>query len=174
MSRPLNVLASVALLTCWSASCVLAAPNDEEGDVQNFVSRFATAWNQHDMNALGKLFATDADFVNVTGIWLRGRQEIQLNHAWAHGTIPIDTPGFEEDAARTHYGIFKNSTLRFLKIDVRFLSKDVALAHVDSELLGDSRTASPRRSLILFVLTQQNGEWLIAAAQNTEINRAVK
>jgi Domain of unknown function (DUF4440) len=173
MLRTLKVLAGAALLTFLWATGVLAAPNEED-EVQNFVSGFATAWNSHDMDALGKLFAPDADFVNVAGIWLRGRQEILLNHAWAHGTIPIDTPGFEGDAARAHYGIFKNTTLRFLEINVRFLSKDVALARVASELLGDSRTPGPRRSLILFVLTRQNGGWLIAAAQNTEISRTVK
>jgi hypothetical protein len=152
----------------------VSIPNDGENDVQNFVARFVTAWNNHDMDALGKLFAIDADFVNVVGIRFKGRQEIQMNHAWAHGTIPIDTPGFQGDAARARYGIFKNSTLRLLKIDVRFLSKDVALAYLDSELLGDSRTPNPRRSLILFVLTRQNSEWLIVAAQNTEISRVVK
>ena len=64
--------------------------------------------------------------------------------------------------------------MRFAQIEVRFLRKDVAVAHVTWELVGDSRTPNPRRGLFVFVLTQQNGGWLIADAQNTEINRTVK
>jgi hypothetical protein len=60
--------------------------------------------------------------------------------------------------------------MRFTQIDVRFLHKDVAVAHVSWELLGDVRTPNPRHGLFTFVLTRQGGSWLISAAQNTEIN----
>ena len=124
------------------------------------------------MDAFGKLFATDADFVNVAGARWKGRESIQMNHAWSHGAIPRDTPGFEK--LDPYYGIFKTSTLRFTQIDVRFLRKDVAVALVNSELVGDARTPNARHTVLTFVLTRQNGGWLIAAAQNSEINRAVK
>jgi hypothetical protein len=45
---------------------------------------------------------------------------------------------------------------------------------VNWELSGDARTQNPRRGVFMFVLDRQNAAWLIAAAQNTEINRAVK
>jgi ketosteroid isomerase-like protein len=171
MNRPLSVLAVAVLVTSLLATNVLAAANDEE-DVRKFVSGFVTAWNQHDMEAFGKLFATDADFVNVAGARWKGRESIQINHAWSHGTIPRDTPGFEK--SDSHCGIFKTSTLRFTQIDVRFLRKDVAVALVNSELVGDARTPNPRHTVLTIVLIRQNGGWLIAAAQNTEINRTVK
>ena len=145
-----------------------AEPNDDEA-VRQVVNRFVDAWNHHDMEAFGRLFAPDADFVNVAGDWWKGRQVIQERHAYAHGTIPANTTGEE---AR-YYGIFKNSTLRFTQIDVRFLRKDVAVAHVSMELLGDTRTPVPRHTTATFVLTWQDRKWLIAAAQNTEINRTV-
>jgi Domain of unknown function (DUF4440) len=170
VSQPLNLLALMAL-TSLSATSVLAAPNDEQ-DVRKFVSGFVTAWNQHDMEAFGNLFATDADFVNVAGARWKGRESIQIHHAWPHGAIPRDTPGF--DRSDPHYGIFRTSTLRFTEIDVRLLRKDVAVALVNSELVGDARTPNPRHSIVTFVLTRQNGAWLIAAAQNTEINRTAK
>jgi hypothetical protein len=171
MRQPLTRLAFVALLTSLSAASVLAAPNDEE-DVRQFVSGFVAAWNQHDMEGFGKLFATDADFVNVAGLRWKGRESIQMQHAWAHGAIPRDTPGF--DSSDPHYGIFRTSTLRFTQIDVRLLRKDVAVTLVNSELVGDARTPNPRHTVLTFVLTRQNGGWLIAAAQNTESNRTVK
>ena len=87
--------------------------------------------------------------------------------------IPADSPEVTE-ADRPYYGIFKNSTTKFDQVDVRFLRNDVAIAHVHWELLGDARTQNPRRGVFLFVLSRQSGAWLIAVAQNTEINRTVK
>jgi ketosteroid isomerase-like protein len=152
-------------------STVFAASSDER-DVRKTVAGFPQSWNDHDMEAFGKLFATDADFVNVAGDYWKGRRDIQLQHAYTHGTIPIDTKGFEE--AHTYHGIFKSSTLRFNQVDARFLQSDVAVAHASWELVGDARMSNPRHGLLSFVLVRQGGVWLIASAQNTEIQRVVK
>lgn len=166
-----TVLAAAAVLSFLLADRVVAASNDAE-DVGTVVAGFAATWNRHDLDAFGRLFAANADFVNVQGrLWI-GRQSIQAQHAWSHGTIPADSPGFGEEDRR-YYGIFKNSTMKFDPVDVRFLRKDVAVAHVDWEMLGDARTQNSRHGVFLFVLTRQDGGWLIATAQNTEINRTV-
>jgi hypothetical protein len=164
-----TVLAAVAVLTSLLANCVLAAQNDAE-DVRKVVAGFATTWNRHDLDAFGKLFAPDADFVNVAGVLWTSRQSIQAQHAYSHGVIPANSPGFGEEDRR-YYGIFKNSTLKFGQIAVRFLRNEAAIAHVNWELLGDDRTQIPRRGVFIFVLIRENVGWLIAAAQNTEINR---
>jgi uncharacterized protein (TIGR02246 family) len=165
-----RLLAAVGLVTSLWVTCVLAAPNDEQ-DVRNVVAGFATAWNHHDMDAFGKLFAPDADFVNVAGTRWVGRKEIQAQHAYSHAAIPQSALPKENPR---YYGIFKHSTMTFDHIDVRFLGKDVALAHVNWELAGDTRTQNVRRGVLTFVLTQQNEGWLIACGQNTEIERTVK
>ncbi len=171
MRKSLKLVAIVALFACLSATCVLAEPERPEG-VRTAVEAFATAWNHHDMDAFGKVFAPDADFVNVTGVLMMGRQDIQMHHAWAHGAIPKTTevPG----TLAANYGIFKNSTMKFDTVDVRFLRRDVALAHVEWQLLGDPRTSTPRHGVLLFVLTRGKNGWQIADGQNTEINRRVK
>jgi ketosteroid isomerase-like protein len=168
-----TVIAAVAVLNCLFANCVLAAGSNDAEDVRNVVAGFATTWNRHDLDAFGKLFTLDADFVNVAGsLWI-GRQSIQAQHAYSHGVIPAASPGFSEED-RSYYGIFRNSTLKFDQVDVRLLRKEVAVAHVHWELLGDARTQNPRLGVFLFVLTRQNAAWLIAAAQNTELDRRVK
>lgn len=170
MTNTLRCFAALGVAISFFAASILAAPNDAE-DVRRTVTGFATAWNHHDMVAFGNLFALDADFVNVQGRRWVGRQEIQRRHAWSHGAIPPNPiPG--ED--RAHYGIFKHSTMTFDHIDVRFLRKDVAVAHVNWQLVADARTPKPRNGVLTFVLTHQNGGWLIAVAQNTEIERTVK
>ena len=170
-SKSSCVFLSLLLVALLLVVPVFAAPNDEE-DVRKTVGGFSQSWNDHDMEAFGKLFATDADFVNVAGDWWKGREAIQAQHAYSHGTIPADTKGFE--ALRVYYGIFKTSTIRFTEIDVRFLRRDVALAHASWEMLGDTRTQNPRHGLLTFVLTREHSGWFITAAQNTEINRVVK
>jgi ketosteroid isomerase-like protein len=170
MNRASTLLAFIALAIPILAASIVAAPNDEQ-NARNVVAGFVTAWNHHDMDALGKLFAPDADFVNVAGTRWVGRKVIQAQHAYSHGVIPqSDLP---KENPR-YYGIFRHSTMTFGHIGVRLLGKDVALAHVDWELRGDTRTQNPRRGVFIFVLTRQNEGWLIAAAQNTEIERTVK
>jgi hypothetical protein len=108
MNRLLRLSVSLALMASPFVACLLAQPNDE-GDVRQVVSGFAETWNRHDMEAFGRLFAPDADFVNVRGILMKGRQEIQSHHAWSHGAIPESTQ--IPQAQPQNYGIFKNSTM---------------------------------------------------------------
>jgi hypothetical protein len=99
----------------------------------------------------------------------KGRESIQLNTAFQHGAIPADSAGVT--VSKIAYGIFKTSNLTFNQVDVRFLRKDVAVAHAFNELQGDVRTKDTRRTLLVMILTKENGRWLVAVAQNTEINR---
>ena len=142
--------------------------SDEEA-VRRVVNGFAETWNRHDMNAWGALFTPDADFVNVVGTHWKGREAIQLNTAFLHGTIPADSAGVT--LPRSGYGIFETSHGTHKQVDVRLLREDVAVTHVQNELQGDARTKDPRHSLLVMILTKQNGRWLVAVAQNTEINR---
>lgn len=82
MRQRLGVLAVLAMVTSFPAISVRAAANNEQG-VRNVVAGFETSWNRHDMTAFGKLFAPDADFVNVAGAPMKGRQDIQMHHAWS-------------------------------------------------------------------------------------------
>ena len=153
------------------AGIVHAAPSDEE-PVRTVVYSFQEAWNRHDMEAFGALFAPDAEFVNVTGVRWRGRKAIQLNHAFLHGVVPMDSPGVS--FPKEMYGIFKTLTISFKQIDVRLLRNDVAVVHCDSEAVGDPRTKNPRHAVPVMILTQEGRHWMIAVVQNTEIKRTVK
>jgi uncharacterized protein (TIGR02246 family) len=47
------------------------------------VDAFAAALNEKDAEALGSLFSEDAEFVNILGMRMRGRDGIVSGHAWA-------------------------------------------------------------------------------------------
>jgi ketosteroid isomerase-like protein len=173
MKSHLSMFTAAIVLVSAFVAPRFAAPNDS-ANVRAAVLGFPTAWNHHDMVAFGKLFAPDAEFVNVRGRLWKGREAIQINHAWSHGTISANTKGFESADEQAHYSIFKNSTMRFPQIEVRFLRDDIAVAHVNWELFGDARTKEPRRGVLVFVLSRHGDKWLIDVAQNTEIARKVK
>jgi hypothetical protein len=52
---------------------------------REIVDAFETALNAKDAEALGELFAEDAEFVNIVGMRMRRREGIVAGHAWAFG-----------------------------------------------------------------------------------------
>jgi uncharacterized protein (TIGR02246 family) len=118
-------------------------------------ARFAGAWNAHDIAALGRLFAEDADFVNVVGIWWRDRRAIEEAHAFAHRTF------------------FRSTRLEIDEVAVKRLRPDLATVHGTWTLSGqaepDGSIGQPRRGILLFVASREDAGWLVRAAQNTDI-----
>jgi uncharacterized protein (TIGR02246 family) len=124
-------------------------------EVTRVVQAFADAWNRHDMDAFARLFADDAEFVNVVGLWWKGRAEIKAAHEHTHGTM------------------FKNSRLTILETSVRFPVSRLAIARSRWELEGhvdpEGRSLPPRRGVLQNVLLLNDDEWLIIDSQNTDI-----
>ena len=136
------VLATGALPRTVSAQ---SRPDDEQAIRQVLVD-FVAAWNQHDMSLWSPLFTDDADFVVISAKHLKGRDEIISYH----------------DAL--HKGPFKEHKMKAAWVDMRFLRDDVAVGHVKFEP-GNGKTK--RTALATAVLVKRNGNWLIAAFQNT-------
>jgi uncharacterized protein (TIGR02246 family) len=103
--------------------------------VTRVVDAFADTWNRHEMKAFARLFAADAEFVNVVGLWWKGRKQIQEAHERTHGTL------------------FKNSRLTILETMVRFPSPRLAIARSRWQLEGhvspDGQPLPPRTGLLL-------------------------
>ena len=136
-----------------------ADQNSDEAEIRQTVMGLQEAWNGHDMKAFANLFAEDADFVNVAGAWWKGGAEIEQKHRDSHATI------------------FRDSTLSIEQVDVRFLTTDIAIAHVLTALVGqkmtDGTVVSRRRALLTQVLQKQDGKWLIVASHNTDVRPPV-
>jgi uncharacterized protein (TIGR02246 family) len=127
----------------------------DQNQIEELATAFGESWNTHDMARFAGLFAHDADFVNVVGMWWKNREEIEKAHAHTHSTF------------------FKDSRLSVKTAAVKFLRPDVATAHVLWELVGqiepDRTVGKPRHGVLLLVCAKQNGSWLIHTAQNTDI-----
>jgi hypothetical protein len=71
------------LLLAIPISLKAMAENDtqKEQDVRKVLSSFVDIWNRNDLPiSFGKLFTSDADFVVLSGTYLKGRDEIVAHH----------------------------------------------------------------------------------------------
>lgn len=148
-------LTAVFLLLTGLSMAQPTSPAGDTAGVMGVGSAFVRAWNSHDMDALAGLFAMDADFVNVVGLWWHGREAIRQAHAQVHQTI------------------FKASFLAIDSTAVKFLSPDIAVAHMIWTLTGhltpEGIPGPPRHGILSFVMKRQEKGWLIQSAQNTDI-----
>ena len=119
-----------------------------------FVPAFVAAWMARDGEALAALFAPDADFVNVVGIWWEDRAAIAKAHSYALGSFFSDT--------RLAPGLVK---LREMG--------DVAVIHARMRLTGqrapDGGPAEARTTILIFVLRCEAEGWACVSAQNTDV-----
>ena len=90
--------------------------------------------------------------------------------SYLHGTIASTDTTTVMAPARNHR-IFGTIVITFDSIHVRMLAPAVAAARVPWTIRGDGCTAAERTGLFLFVVKKAQGQWYIAAAQNTEVNR---
>ena len=124
-------------------------------EVARLVHAFAECWNRHDMNAFAELFAPDAEFVNVVGLWWKGREEIRKAHEFTHATM------------------FKDSRLTISDVAVRFPVDGIAIARarwiLEGHVSPEGAPLPPRHGIFVNVLARGPGGWLIVDSQNTDI-----
>ena len=116
---------------------------------------FAEAWNKRDATALAALFAENADFVNVVGLWWQNRSAIEKAH---------------------HYGLttfFAESLIAVRRTKVRMIGPDAAVIHARWKLTGQidstGKSLEPRSAIMVFVAERVADRWIVQAAQNTDI-----
>ena len=131
-------------------------PSPVASDPAAVAGRFADAWNDHDMHALGDLFADDADFIDVSGNWFKGRA------------------AFEQVLAERHRSVFAGS--RFTRKDtaVRQVSPGLAVVHAVIELAGATgpggQLLAPALGVMSYVMEREGPDrWRILAFQNTAV-----
>jgi uncharacterized protein (TIGR02246 family) len=149
--KDLMLAATVALIA------TMATPADPRPDQAPAAVAAALVddWNRHDMKGFAELFAEDAQFVNVIGMWWRGRSEIQKQHEALHATR------------------MRNSHLVATETAVRLLRPDIAVLHIRWELTGDTGIDGVilpmRQGVMSLVTVSTGGRWQIASAQNTDV-----
>ena len=115
---------------------------------------FFDRWNDGDADGISALFAEDADFVNVVGLWWRSRRAIRKAHDY----------GFRR--------IFQNAKVEITELAVRELSPDIHIVHTVSTLEGQSGADGAETGLrvaVISMVTQRRASGFeIVSCQNTD------
>ena len=98
-----------------SGACDSAA---DTAQIRALEQEQAAAWSAHDARRYAALFTDDADVVNVLGWHWKGRTEL------------------EQKLARAYAIVFAKSQLSVHDVAVRFITPDVAIAHVPWTMTG--------------------------------------
>jgi uncharacterized protein (TIGR02246 family) len=140
----------VCALICASSCVGAVGQSPDERAIKDVFAAFSASWNQPGMPGFGDLFTEDADFVVITGKWMKGRREIVSYHT--------DLLGKNYTGSHSFMG----------SVTVRFLQPNVAIAHVASgaTYMADGKEQK-RTGLGTATMEKVNGKWLIAAFHNT-------
>ena len=149
----IRTVAGLILSFLAAAGSAKAQRDQDEKSIRKVMSDFVDDVNRHDSLAFGKLLAADAEFVVITGEYLKGRSEVEKYHAKIWATSDN----------------FKDSQLTWTPLNVRFLDPNVAVAHVSAERFY-SDTKDKRTMLVTLVLAKEGGRWLVTAIQNTWVS----
>jgi uncharacterized protein (TIGR02246 family) len=109
---------------------------------------FVDAWNTHDVRALGRLYADDADWVTVGGERHKGRVAVE-------GVL-----------AKEHASWARTTTIRATDVAVRAIDSENAIVIFKWEITRPEESAvKPLRGSTLLVAARRDGSWIITAGQ---------
>ena len=131
--------------------------NDREHQetIRSMTEHYMALWNAHDIAEHSKLLTEDADLVNVVGMHVRGRQDIQKHHEQLHRTI------------------FSKSVSRIVELSIQSIDNSTVLVHMHWEMKGAAKlpgwnVPEPRTGVMTLLWVKRNGEWRVRSLHNTD------
>jgi uncharacterized protein (TIGR02246 family) len=146
--RLLGVAASLVLLVSGGEAVEQTASAQSLVDVRAQVRAYERAWNSHDASRVAAFYTHDADMVMGNGPRISGRAAI--TEWWAR-----------------YFAAISDQRVGTLEVEsLRLLTPDVALANVSTLTAGrdeKDEVLPARRARGTWILTAQDGQWLISA-----------
>jgi len=157
-----SILSLPLILSCLFCS---AQSNDKKA-IESQVNRMVSDWNTHEFNNMDFYTTEDVEWINLVGMWWKGRKDVEEAHQTAFDYF------------------FKGVPFTKKSLDIRLLTNDVAIAnlvcHVGSLFPPDGIDRGTNRTpetdnILTLVYVKRKGTWLLSAGQNTIIDeRAAK
>ncbi|MDO7877708.1 SgcJ/EcaC family oxidoreductase [Hymenobacter sp. ASUV-10] len=160
-----TLLLSLALLLVTGRTFAQAPPATttaaDETAIRQLVQRMAANWTNHHFADMETYTTPDVSWVNIVGMWWRGRPAVQQAHQQIFDTM------------------FKGVPFTLNDVNVRFVTPDVAVVnaheHVGAFYPPDginrgANKAGDTDELMTLVMVKQQGRWLLTAGQNTVID----
>ena len=132
----------------------LGSRRDEEA-IRAAIVDTTAGFNAHDPERATHAYTPESDLVTVRGDVLKGKTEIERRLGQMFATRG------------------KHAAQTLLDVRIRFITDDVALAHVGVEMSGllapDGLALPVHRELNLRVFVKEGGSWRVAAFHNTVV-----
>jgi uncharacterized protein (TIGR02246 family) len=146
MQKRIVVLTAMLLAAALAPVVGAQEASDAEEAVKMVATQWQDAWNGGDMDALGALYAEDADYVDLFGRTFKGREQIQANFSEVHSTA------------------YEGAKISIETTSVQFVKPDVAVSDSAWEVTGHAEAEGvPSKGVSTGVLVKQDGEWEIVA-----------
>jgi uncharacterized protein (TIGR02246 family) len=141
------------------AGAQTTVPEKDAAEIHAALDGMQAAWNHHDMKAFVSYMTDDVEWVNVVGMWWKGKAQVFKAHDALHKTI------------------FKDRTLHDAQtVELRAIAPGVVVA--TSVIPADGYTTlhgtiePPDRNVLTEVFVHRDGKWLVAEGHNTTIVEA--
>jgi uncharacterized protein (TIGR02246 family) len=113
-------------------------------------------WNTHDMDSMGTMLSDDIDFINVAGVWMKGKIAAVKDHKEKHLGVRFKTSVWQTDS-----------------VAVKYVKPDIAIMHIGWGISGDFENETtprpPRHGIFTWIVNKKNSRWFLIAVQNTNI-----
>lgn len=140
---------------------VLGFSQTDEKAIQAQVTQMVSDWNTHEFKNMDSYTTEDVEWVNIVGMWWKGRAEVKSAHQGIFDRM------------------FKGVPFTQKSLKTRFLTKDVAVATLISSVgeffppdgIDHGNNKMPASDDILtLVFVKKNEKWLLASGQNTVVD----
>ena len=148
-----NFLLLMTSIFCFSQT--------DEKAIQLQISQMVSDWNTHEFKNMDSYTTEDVEWVNIVGMWWKGRAEVKSAHQGIFDRM------------------FKGVPFTQKSLKTRFLTKDVAVSTLISSVgeffppdgIDHGNNKMPATDDILtLVFVKKNGKWLLASGQNTVVD----
>jgi uncharacterized protein (TIGR02246 family) len=154
--KVLRLFFAAALLLCAFAGREALAQEADEAAIRQAVQTMQDGWNQKKGAVFASSFAQEHDYVVVNGMFL---------------------PKMSREAnAQAHQGLFdgvyKEVDLKLSVAKIRFLTPEIAVAHVQGFSYPRGKMEEKRQEVVITTVFQKGKEgWKIIAFQNTPVEQ---
>lgn len=134
---------------------------NDAAEIRAALKGMQDAWNVHDMKQFVSYMTDDVEWVNVVGMWWKGKAQVYKAHAKMHETM------------------FKNRQLRDAEdVALRQLTAEVVIVTeiipADGYATPDGHVEPPNRNVLTAVFVHRGGRWLVAEGHNTVLVEAAQ
>ena len=134
-----------------------SVPDVDATQIHAALNGMDDAWNRHDMTAFVSYAAEDVEWVNVVGMWWKGKGQLYTALDAFHKTMFKDRQVHESQSTQ-----------------LRLISPDCVVASfmqtVDGFKSPSGGVQPAGRSMLTEVFVKRNGKWLLVQGQNTTID----